>query len=127
MKIQFMFNQENRIIGYRTLPLRENAITYEIDEIPKNLTNGEYSIVDGVVTHLGKTDKQLQEEKEKYENELRAKREPLIVAFDKWEKAVLRGREVDDPAIMTWYQNLKDLKESAFENIPDRVDYYLQK
>ena len=56
---------------------------------------------------------------------LRIQREALLEAFDKWEKAVLRGREQDDYAIMLWYQDLLDLKESAFESVPERVKYYL--
>ena len=58
-------------------------------------------------------------------DELRARREPLLEAFDKWEKAVLRGREQDSVVIMGWYQDLLDLVPSAFENIPERVQYYL--
>ncbi len=55
----------------------------------------------------------------------RFNREPLLLAFDKWEKAVLRGREDDDEFIMQWYQDLLDLKDSAFETVPDRIKYYL--
>lgn len=62
---------------------------------------------------------------EQLKDMLRAKRTPLLNAFDKWEKAVLRGRELDDTAIMEWYKDLLDLKEEAFENIPNRVQYYL--
>lgn len=58
---------------------------------------------------------------------LRDKRDPLLSAFDKWEKAVLRGREVEDERVMQWYYDLLDLKEDAFKenNIPARVQYYL--
>lgn len=62
---------------------------------------------------------------EELNNMLRAKRTPLLNAFDKWEKAVLRNREQDDYSIMTWYNDLKDLKEAAFENIPKRIQYYM--
>lgn len=55
----------------------------------------------------------------------RSKRVHLLEAFDKWEKAVLRGREQDDYSIMSWYNDLKDLQDSAFENIPARIEYYL--
>ena len=55
---------------------------------------------------------------------LRKHRQPLLLAFDKWEKAVLRGREEDDESVMQWYRDLLDLKESAFENVPERVRYY---
>lgn len=56
---------------------------------------------------------------------LRDKRAPLLEAFDKWEKAVLRNREKDDTVIMIWYQNILDLDEAALENIPKRIKYYL--
>lgn len=56
---------------------------------------------------------------------LRNKRAPLLLAFDKWEKAVLRGREEDSAEVMQWYQDLLDLVESAFENVPDRINYYM--
>lgn len=55
----------------------------------------------------------------------RYRRVKLLNAFDKWEKAVLRGREDDDTSVMEWYQSLLDLQESAFNTIPDRVKYYL--
>lgn len=58
-------------------------------------------------------------------NILRNKRIPLLEAFDKWEKAVLRGRETDSVTVMDWYQNLLDLKAEAFDDIPERVRYYL--
>jgi hypothetical protein len=60
-------------------------------------------------------------------NDLRAKRKALLGAFDKWEKAVLRNREQDDAFVMSWYYQLLDLDESAFEeiNIPLRIKYYL--
>jgi len=67
--------------------------------------------------------------KEQYEQfkkeEMRYNRERFLGAFDIWEKAVIRGREQDDPQIMTWYQDLLDLDESAFENVPVRINYYL--
>jgi hypothetical protein len=54
-------------------------------------------------------------------------RDPLFDAFDLWEKAVLRGREVDDPEIMEWFTRLKDLDVDALQNIPERVQYYLKR
>lgn len=58
--------------------------------------------------------------------EMRFKRESLLLAFDKWEKAVLRGREEDSEEVMQWYQNLLDLQSFAFYNIPDRVKYFMR-
>ena len=59
--------------------------------------------------------------------ELRRKRVSLLEAFDKWEKAVLRGREQDSEIIMQWYRDLLDLKATAFVdyNVPDKIKYFL--
>lgn len=62
---------------------------------------------------------------EKVLERLRFKRKPLLIAFDKWEKAVIRGREEDSAKIMSWYYDLLDLKENAFTNIPERIKYYM--
>lgn len=62
---------------------------------------------------------------EENKNLLRNKRQPLLTAFDKWEKAVLRGRELDSIDIMTWFHLLKELDENAINNVPERVKYYL--
>ncbi len=62
---------------------------------------------------------------EERKNILRTKRKILLNAFDKWEKAVLRGRESDDDVIMDWYHNLLDLEESAFDNVPEKVKYFV--
>ena len=56
---------------------------------------------------------------------LRKTRKPLLDAFDKWEKAVLRGRESESIEVMTWYFLILDLNETALNNIPERVKYYL--
>ena len=61
----------------------------------------------------------------KHVENLRQRRNPLLDAFDKWEKAVLRGRETDDETIMQWFNDLLDLKENAFADIPERINYYL--
>lgn len=61
----------------------------------------------------------------KHVENLRQRRKPLLDAFDKWEKAVLRGRETDNETIMQWFNDLLDLKENAFADIPERINYYL--
>ena len=63
---------------------------------------------------------------EDIKKELREKRKSLLVAFDKWEKAVIRQREIDDENTMQWFSNLLDLKQTAFENIPERIRYYIE-
>lgn len=63
---------------------------------------------------------------EELKEQLRNKRIPLLNAFDKWEKAVLRNREQDDYSIMLWYQDLLNLQDTAFTIIPERIKYYLK-
>ena len=66
-----------------------------------------------------------EEIEERKKAQLRAKRTSLLEAFDKWEKAVLRGREDDSEDIMAWYRALLALDEAAFDNVPERIEYYL--
>lgn len=56
---------------------------------------------------------------------MRQVRKNLLTAFDIWEKAVIRGRETDNRAVMQWYQDLLDLKTSAFENIPEVIKKHM--
>lgn len=67
-------------------------------------------------------------EKERIEK-LRRIREPLLVAFDKYKSNVNYGVEIETieqrEKIIAWYRLLLELNEFAFENIPDRIKYYL--
>lgn len=124
MKINLELNN-NRIVGYTLTPIDITKPVYEINEIPKGLTSGRYGVVNGVIVELGYTQEILLEIEERKKTILRDKRKPLLEAFDKWEKAVLRGREVDSSVVMNWYTSLLDLEESAFDNIPSVVQYYI--
>lgn len=73
----------------------------------------------------GRILKKVWKDEEEIKNILRIKRKNLLNAFDRWEKAVLRGREEDKEYIMSWYYDLLDLKEYAFKNIPEKIKYYL--
>lgn len=61
--------------------------------------------------------------------ELRAKREPLLIAFDKYKSNVNYGVEFESEEereqIIAWYRLLLELNEFAFEIVPERVKYYL--
>ena len=62
-------------------------------------------------------------------NELRAKRVPLLKAFDVYKSNVAYGVEFENEEqrkeIVAWYTALLHLEESAFEVIPERIRYYL--
>ena len=66
---------------------------------------------------------------ENSKEELRAKRVPLLKAFDVYKSNVNYGVEFEDETdrinIITWYRLLLELNEKAFESVPERVKYYL--
>ncbi len=126
MKINLIIENE-RIVGYQTFPISENLPVYEIDDIPEDLTNGEYGILNNKIVKLGYTKEQLKINEEKNLETKRQKRKTLLEAFDKWEKAVLRGRMSENASIMNWYEKLLNLEDSAFETIPSEIEYFLDK
>ena len=62
---------------------------------------------------------------ERRKDKLRQKRKPLLDAFDIWEKAVLRGREIDSTDIMKWYQSILDLDENSLNAPPQEIRRYM--
>lgn len=94
----------------------------KIIDVPAVVGVEEHDEIEPIKVFIPYTEQELEEIRL---NDLRAKREPLLNAFDKWEKAVLRGREIDNLDIMVWFGELLDLSEDAINNIPDRVKYYL--
>lgn len=60
---------------------------------------------------------------------LRAKREPILVAFDKYKTNVIYGIEEENTeekiAVLEWYKKALNLDEDAIENVPDKIKYYL--
>lgn len=63
--------------------------------------------------------------------ELRSRRELLLIAFDKYKSnvdyGIERETEMQHENMIAWYEDLLDLKEYAFNNIPERIKYYLEK
>ena len=129
MRVKFNIEKE-RIVGYQTFPLTDDMI--EVDNIPNDVCNGEYKLIDNNIVKVGYTkDKQAELNNQKL-NELRLERKPLLEAFDKYRSAVSYGI-VDETveehnAILEWYQKLLDLNVnilSTEESIPVKVAYYL--
>ena len=62
-------------------------------------------------------------------DQLRAKRVPLLKAFDVYKSSVAYGVEFENEEqrdeIISWYTKLLHLEESAFNVIPERIRYYL--
>jgi hypothetical protein len=82
--------------------------------------------VEDVYVYVPYTEKELLENKKLL---LREKREPLLTAFDKYKSNVNYGVEFESDEqrekIIAWYRLLLELNEYAFNNVPDRVKYYL--
>lgn len=125
MKINYFLDKENYVKGYVVTPFNENEPFIEIENL-EEITINKTRIINGALDNTSNGNnvylKLLERQKI---HSLRNKRETLLEAFDKWEKAVLRGREEDDAEIMAWYNDLLELKEKAFNQIPARVKYYL--
>lgn len=118
----YTLNEDNKIAAASDYKFDENAI-YTEEEIVRDY-DGQL-----VFKHETETDEYLkikvEKDREKALDELRYRRVKLLEAFDKWEKAVLRGRAEDDETVMAWYRDLLDLKAEAFESVPEAVRYYL--
>lgn len=125
-KVILLNNNENLITGYITSPIEESDKTYDVDLDRLHLGFSYIDSSDNVVYNDEAYNNHLEMKRIKNElNRQRNKRKRLLEAFDKWEKAVLRGREDENDSIMLWYYDLLDLKETAFENVPERIKYYM--
>lgn len=93
-----------------------------LEEIKETPPTPAYVDIENIKVFIPYTENELKEIKL---NALRQQRKILLDAFDKWEKAVLRGREIDDSTIMVWFNDLLNLDENAFNNIPEVIKYYL--
>lgn len=94
----------------------------EIKPEPDTPAQEAYDQYEDIQVYIPYTEEEIEARKKE---RLRAQRVGLLAAFDKWEKAVLRGRESDDLAVMEWYRRLLDLDELAFESVPTRIQYYI--
>lgn len=104
---------------YYTIPKTDNMIDIPIEDLHLIGKTKCFDVENNCVIDYDNT--------ENIKSELRIIRESkLHPAFDKWEKAVLRGREVDDANIMNWFYQIQDLIPSAFieSNIPERIKFY---
>lgn len=126
MIAKLITDKNNIVIGYQTKPISPKDKTFDLELSDIHFR---YSYIDDSGNFISNKEAYQEAVKRMTEENrlagLRSKREPLLLAFDKWEKAVLRGRETDSETVMLWYQDLLDLKNTAFESIPDAVKYYL--
>jgi hypothetical protein len=127
--------KENEIIisptgkfSYQIIPLTDKTLIVDKDILkqikPVNGTKC-FDLENNCVIDYDNTEDLERERIEK----LRRLREPLLVAFDKYKSNVNYGIEIETETdkinIITWYRLLLELNEYAFENVPERVKYYL--
>ena len=112
---------------------------YFLDKINNTvfaITNFEYAPVEGKEVEITEDEynkfmdsfKYVPTEEDRL-NSLRARRKVLLEAFDKYKSNVNYGiiveNEITRSIIVAWYNDLLDLKENAFEEIPEAIKYYL--
>ena len=112
---------------------------YFLDKINNTvfaITNFEYTPIEGEEVEISEDEynqflKSLtwSHTDESIKEQLRLKRKPLLEAFDKYKSNVNYGIIVENEntrsIIVAWYNDILNLKESAFEEIPEAIKYYL--
>lgn len=112
--------------SYQIIPLTETQIVVTKEDL-KAIDNKTkcFDLENNCVVDYDNTE----DLKRQYLEELRAKREPLLKAFDIYKSSVAYGVEFENEEqreeIVKWYGDLLHLEESAFNVIPERIRYYL--
>ena len=108
------------------IEVNENTYNEYVDKT-SNFYNAEIKVVDSVVDISYTLDTEAQENSKL--GELRAKREPLLKAFDVYKTNVFYGIEnetnEEHSEIVAWYNAILDLDEEAIDNVPTRIAKYL--
>lgn len=125
MKINYRLDNENYIIGYTVVPFNANKPFIVISNL-KDITLHKTRIINNKLDNNGVGNKTYFL---RQKNKLRAKRKVLLEAFDKYKTNVMYGIKLEDTStklnITNWYNDLLDLKEAAFTNVPNEIKYYL--
>ena len=109
----------------QSFPLNEKAIFVSQEDLDQIGITKCFDLENNRVVDYDNTIDKIIEHK----NELRSMRTPLLKAFDVYKSNVAYGVEFENEEqreeIINWYNSLLQLDESAFENVPERVRYYL--
>lgn len=137
--MKYYYNKQNNFItGYENYKPTLTKNDFEVSELQYNEYkekrekgyNAKIDIVNNEVV-ISYTLKDGWEEKQQQckLKQLRNKRKPLLEAFDKYKTNVLYGITYENAttklSITSWYNDLLDLKETAFTNVPSEIKYYL--
>lgn len=130
MKVK-LITKSGIIVGYQNEPLDLEKDT--IHDINLEDIYIGYSYIDesgNFVSNKEAYDLAMQEQERLAKIEaLRAKREPLLRAFDKYKSNVYYGIEVETieekQSIIAWYNSILGLEDAALENVPAKIKYYV--
>ena len=109
----------------QAFPIDETAIEVSQEVLDQIGITKCFDVEKNKVIPYDNTEDLLNEKKE----ELRLRREPLLIAFDKYKTNVIYGIEEETTEekieVLEWYQKALNLDEDAIENVPDKIKYYL--
>ena len=109
----------------QSFPLNDKAIFVTDEDLEQIGLTKCFDVENNCVVDYDNTIDKIIERK----NELRARRVPLLRAFDVYKSSVAYGVEFESEEqreeIVKWYGDLLHLEEIAFEVIPERIRYYL--
>lgn len=118
-----LLDKDNYVIAVSESKLK-NAIKMDLSADFKHEYQNCYRLENNTLVY------DVSRENEYKNSELRAQRKDILNAFDIYKTNVSFGIEeiesdADKIIILAWYQDLLDLKESAFENIPEAIQKYM--
>lgn len=131
MKVKLITKRnDNTVLGFAKYSLKEDDNTYDIN--PEDIYIG-FSYIDESGSFVSNKEAydlaMAEQEKQAKKETLRAKREPLLAAFDKYKSNVYYGIESETLAeresIMAWYKAVLELDADALENVPAKIKYYV--
>lgn len=131
MKKYYFNKKDNSFLTTSVEDYLPNADEIEVDKA--TYTEFERKIQNGYTPNFSLNNNVLSitytKSEEQLKNELRAKREPLLRAFDIYKTNLSYGifteSESEHNEIISWYKDLLDLKDNAFTNIPENISKYL--
>ncbi len=117
--------KNDKIVGYRTYPIKEGEEYIEIESIPNDLLTGNYTVQNHKL--IVNTSQSNDVSAKKIEPKAYDKQD-LLNAFEKYKSDVVYGIVVESEdvhnTVLNWYRNLKnDVKDSCINPPIDILKY----
>lgn len=102
MIINYGLRPDNTFDFWQVYPIEDNLPKLEVED-PRVIELGKTKLIDGVIVQPTiSVEEVIETNKRKFRNY----RKTVFNAFDVWEKNVLRGREQDNQAVISWYNQM---------------------